>query len=201
MPRFLTLLSTLYLLTACSGYKDTFTPEGTPNLVQVAPGLWRMGQPPTAKAWRELRTRIAPAAIDVAVIKLNDESEGTDYPAEDFGWKVARLPIPPEDGKPWSVLARPDRKTVEQIVQLVSDFRSLGFVVVWHCSHGRDRTGLISALVGMRLLGWSKDRAWQDMQSHGFRWELPALDSYWITEVPASEAPHGSKKAGVQEAP
>jgi hypothetical protein len=47
-----------------------------------------------------------------------------------------------------------------------------------------NRTSLISALVGMKLFGWSKDYAWQDMLKHGFRWELPDLDAYWLEDVP-----------------
>jgi hypothetical protein len=42
---------------------------------------------------------------------------------------------------------------------------------------------LVSALVGMRLLGWSKDAAWKNMIDHGFRWELPDLDAFWMTDV------------------
>lgn len=55
--------------------------------------------------------------------------------------------------------------------------------MIWHCSHGRDRTSLASALVQMRLFGMSKRAAWDDMIAHGFRWELPDLDLYWLEDV------------------
>jgi hypothetical protein len=119
-------------------------------------------------------------------VKLDDEKEGSDDLAMQlFGWMVVRLPIPPEDDKPWTALEKPNPATVETIVSTILEAQEAGRVVAWHCVHGRDRTGLITALVGMRLLGWSKAQAWQDMLDHGFRWELPDLDAYWLEDVPS----------------
>ena len=92
-------------------------------------------------------------------MKLNDDTEGPDTPPE--GWVLRKRPIPPEDDKPWSVVEKPDPKAVWAIVDEIVAAYTVGGVVIWHCSHGRDRTGLIAALVGMRLLGWSKTAAWQ----------------------------------------
>ena len=91
--------------------------------------------------------------------------------------------MPPEDDKVWTVLVKPNPQEVQLAVQTIVDAHAAGKVVAWHCVHGRDRTGLISALVGMRLFAWSKDYAWKDMLSHGFRWELPDLDAYWVENV------------------
>ena len=179
------MLAAILVTTGCTSFVDTTTPAGVPNLLQFAPKMYRMGQPPaTEAAWRELARRIAPNGEPVVIVKLDDETEGNDDLATQlYGWEVARLAIPPEDDKPWTVFEPPDVKTVQTIVQTIVEARLDGKVVAWHCVHGRDRTGLVSALVGMRLFGWSKDAAWKDMLAHGFRWELPDLAAFWIADV------------------
>lgn len=174
----------LGLLGCTPQFVDTTTPGGVPNLVEFAPRMWRMGQPPTVAAWRELAARIAPHGESVVVVKLDDEVEGDDRPAEALGWTVVRVPMPPEDDKIWTVFEKPDPKMVGVAVATVLNAHTAGKVVVHHCVHGRDRTSLIAAIVGMKLFGWTKDQAWQDMLAHGFRWELPDLDAYWLEDVP-----------------
>jgi protein-tyrosine phosphatase len=177
-------LTTLFACVLGCGFTSTVTPAGTPNLVRVSPNLWRMGQPPTEAAWRELPTLISPSAAGVVIVKLDDEEEGDDSPAEKlFGWTVVRVPLPPKDDQPWTVLVVPKKEDVHRALYAILDAQAAGKTVAWHCVHGRDRTGLITALVGMKALGWSKKQAWKDMIAHGFRWELPDLDAYWIEDV------------------
>jgi hypothetical protein len=172
------------LLAACApAYAPIVTPAGTANLHRFAPGLWRMGQPPSIAAWEELRGVIAPNGERVVVVKLNDVAEGSDAHAVAMGWILDYVPLYPEDDKPWTVLLEPDSRAVRIAVDDVLAWRKAGYVVVWHCSHGEDRTGLVSGLVGMRLLGWTKEEAWRDMLEHGFHWELPGLDAYWSEKV------------------
>lgn len=176
----------LCALVGCApGFTPTQTPAGTPNLEQYAPGMWRMGEPPSGAAWEELRLLVAPRGERVTVVKLNDEAEGSDdYAERVLGWTVVRVPLPPEDDKPWTVLVMPLPDDVSAAVDAVFLARDRDEVAVVHCTHGRDRTSLVAALVQMRLHGWSKERAWEDMISHGFRWELPDLDAYWALHVP-----------------
>jgi len=163
----------------CHPFVDTTTPAGIPNLATFGAKMYRMGQPPNDSAWRELAN-----GEQVVVVKLDDETEGNDDSANRlFNWDVERFSIPPEDDKPWTVLLKPDAATVTKIVNTIIDAHEAGHVVVWHCVHGRDRTGLVSALVGMKLYGWPKDFAWQDMLNHGFRWELPDLAAFWLENV------------------
>lgn len=164
-------------------FMDTATPAGVPNLVEFAPNMWRMGQPP-AGSWNELAARIDPQSNGhVVIVKLDDEVEGNDDPAEVLGWSVVKIPIPPEDDKIWTVLVKPNPADVRRAVQSILAAHAAGSVVAWHCVHGRDRTGLISALVGMKMFGWTKQQAWNDMIAHGFRWELPDLDAYWFDDI------------------
>jgi peptidoglycan/xylan/chitin deacetylase (PgdA/CDA1 family) len=183
VPRFLAFL---LALVGCGGsFKDTTTPSGIPNIANVAPRLWRSGQlPPQEGVWRDLASRIAPNGEQVLIVKLDDEVEGNDDLAVSLlGWTVLRVPLPPEDDKVWTVLVKPEPEDVNKIVQAIVDAYNAGKVVLWHCVHGRDRTSLISALVQMKLFGMKKDAAWKDMLAHGFRWELPDLDAYWVEDV------------------
>ena len=161
-------------------FVDT-TVNGVPNLTQVAPRLWRMGQPESPTAWSWVQSEVGPNR-GVTIVKLNDDAEGVDTPPE--GWTLLKRAIPPEDDKPWTVVDKPDPKVVWGIVDEIVAIYIAGGTVIIHCTHGRDRTGLVTALVAMRLFGWSKDAAWKDMITHGFRWELPDLDAFWVENVP-----------------
>lgn len=181
-PKF--LLPVLALLGCVPKFVDTTTPGGVPNLFQYAPKMWRMGQPPTDAAWTELSWLISPNHEQVTVVKLDDETEGSDDYAETaLGWEVIHVPMPPEDDKNWTVLVKPNPGQVRLAVNSIITAHAAGKVVVHHCVHGRDRTSLITALVGMKLFGWTKEYAWNNMLQHGFRWELPDLDAYWIEDV------------------
>lgn len=164
-----------------SDFEDTNN-NGIPNLYMVAPKLWRMGQPVGEGAWRYLHQVFGTGPV--TIVKLDDEKEGSDDLATSmFAWSVVRFAIPPEDDRPWTALEKPDPATINLIVDTILMAHAGGQTVAWHCVHGRDRTGLITALVGMKLLGWTKAEAWQNMLDHGFRWELPDLDAYWLEDV------------------
>lgn len=174
------------------GYADTYTPGGIPNFhpfpdgyrgAANVPGMYRTGVPPTPAAWAELRRLIEVPGKRVTKVVLHDAAEGDESPAVAFGWNVVWVPLPPEDDKPLTVFAKPHRADVERAVQAILDAHARGDVVVWGCVHDRDRGGVVSALVGMRLLGWSKDQAWDYAIKTGLRWELPDLDAYWIENV------------------
>ena len=175
-------------IAGCGGYSDTYTSAGIPNLHRFAPSMWRTGLPPNAAAWQQLREMVEESGKHVTKVVLHDVVEGDESPAVAFGWNVVSIPLPPEDDKPLTVFVRPAKMDVDRAVQAILDARARGDVVVWGCVHDRDRGGLVSALVGRRMFGWSKDAAWKYALDTGLRWELPDLDAYWIeygkTEVP-----------------
>jgi hypothetical protein len=177
-PRFLFPL--LALLGCNPQFVDTTTPAGVPNLEQFAPGMWRMGQPPDAAAWKELASRIAPNGEQVVIVKLNDDKEGSDDPAVALGWTVVKIPMPPEDDKPWTVFEKPSVKDVSSAVETIEAAHKQGKVVAWHCTHGRDRTSLVSAALGNSMFDWTEDEMESDMTKHGFRWVLPDLTLYFV---------------------
>ena len=135
---------------------------GMVNFSEVAPGIYRSGQP-FSESWHYLKT------VGVKrVIKLNPDSEGDDSAALDFGMELCKCPISTMQ----QVLTEPDVQNLYLAVQLIQP----GTLV--HCSHGQDRTGLIIGL-WRRQQGVSKDDAYAEMKQHGFHWELFGLGKAW----------------------
>ena len=185
MPRWIASLLALLGLGGCAGqgvfYQDTYTPAGIPNFHVFAPGMYRTGVPPSQAAWNELRALVEVPGRPVTKIVLHDASEGDESPATAFGWNVVTIPLVPEADRPLTVFELPDRDDVHQAVQTILDAHARGDVVVWGCQHDRERGGLISALVGIALLHWTDDYAWQYMLDTGSRIEVtPGLLGFWL---------------------
>lgn len=48
-----------------------------------------------------------------------------------------------------------------------------------HCSHGRERTGLMIGLHRVEADGWSPKAAYQEMKDYGFRWVVFRMKDYF----------------------
>jgi hypothetical protein len=179
----------LALLGCTPKFVDT-TVNGVPNLTEYAPDMWRMGQSNDATAWSYVESRIVKPGKPVLVVKLNDDNEGDDSPVLSMdGWVLDKDFMPPEDDKPWTVFVKPNAMQVTQTVKMIIAAHEAGWVVVHHCTHGRDRTSLIAALVQKEMFHWTKQQAWDDMIAHGFRWELPDLTAFWLEDVAGKPVP------------
>ena len=170
----------LWLL-ALVGCAPTVYTNGVPNFAEVSPGLYRSGQP-TDAGWVYLKS------LGVkTVVKLNFEpTEGSDDTARSLGMDVHALSIQPEgDQDVWDdvlgTFKKPNGALLAEAVRLLRAATPDNATLV-HCSHGQDRTGLA---VGMyrRSLGWSKDRAWDEMIGRGFHPELVGLTTFWAEDV------------------
>ena len=140
--------------------------SGVPNFARVdfypSPGVFRGGQP-TDEGWQQL--------YDLGVrniIKLNEESEGSDAAGIKLGMTYQYHPIS---------LARmltigPDPVDFGQAL----DEGWPGTFV--HCQHGQDRTGLYVAMRRLRQ-GQTHGRAWLEMKHFGFHEELLGLLAYF----------------------
>lgn len=159
MKTLVILTAALLALCGCA----TQPPHGVPNLAQVAPGIYRGGQP-TAEGWRYLQS------LGVNnVVKLNTVAEGSDAPAQRLGMRVVACPINLLE----QTLGEPNSN---QLWLAVGNVR-LGTYI--HCAHGQDRTGLVVAMYRVRC-GWSKPAAEAEMLAHGFHPWLRGL--YWAWE-------------------
>ena len=141
--------------------------NGIPNLASVVPGIYRGGQP-DASGWAWLRAQGV-----TNVIKLNEESEGSDAECERLGMIVHRYPISLEEqtiGKPPAF----------KLHGAAANIKPGTFV---HCSHGQDRTGLVIAAWRVAN-GWHKETAKTEMILHGFHPLLRGLMWSWEQDVP-----------------
>ena len=158
--------------------------NGVPNLrAVVAPGrpiVYRGGQP-TAEGWRYLQNELH--VTDVVKlngpVESNDQAE--DQPARDLGLRVAVHTMPPVDygwdlRTPGQLREGPTLRQAAEAVAAIA--RATGPVYV-HCSHGRDRTGLIVGLYRVFVDHVDPALARAEMASAGYRPINRGLDTVW----------------------
>lgn len=176
-------LAPLLLLCLLLGCKSSPVTHGIPNLAQVEPGVWRGGQP-TDEGWKWLKSQNV-----TVVIKLNTESEGSDWTAFNIGMNVWHVPItlsqqtgltkirPNYFSDAISGFHMPEAQLAS--FGLPADY-SKGNVFI-HCEHGQDRTGLFVACyrVAGHQEGWTKAAAEKEMLSLGFHESLHGLWEFW----------------------
>jgi len=142
-------------------------PAPVDNFQVVVPHeIYRSGQPISAADWAYLES------VGVkTIIKLNEFSSKASaaveiQEAKKHGIKVIPVYMQPEDFphnlNPW---ARPDEA---QLMRAVSELENKNNgVMLVHCSHGKDRTGLVVALYSVRNKNYCKDTAYQQMKFYG----------------------------------
>jgi hypothetical protein len=183
-PCFLLLLAAL--LSSCvsplgTPRRSADAPVGVPNLALVAPGIYRCGQP-TVEGWIYLHS------LGVSnVIKLNTVEEGSDAPAVLLGMTVHHYPIPADQQFMPGSVSQAD---------LAAAVREIQPGTVVHCTHGKDRTGLVIGLWRVRQ-GWTRELAYAEMRQYRFHPILVGLYAAWssarpppaVTNSPALSSP------------
>ena len=139
--------------------------EDIPNFYQVAPHLYRGGQP-TDRGLLRLKSE----GIKT-VISFRDEYRIIDLEAECL--KVLGIQF---ESIPMSPFTEPSEEAVELFFSLVRDSRLHPIFV--HCMHGQDRTGLMVSLYRLKVDGWNANEAFQEMLKFGFH---PSFEN--LTEV------------------
>lgn len=148
----------LALVAGCSTRPATL--HGIPNFAQVAPGVYRGGEP-AAEGWAYLKS------LGVhRVVKLNCE------PSLPSGMETIHCEIPFFDQ-----LFEPPK--VDTVCRAVDAIKPGTFV---HCEHGQDRTGLIIAEWRVYRCDWTREQARKEMLAMGFHRILFGLDWYWERE-------------------
>jgi hypothetical protein len=184
---YLSTVAVLFVVTV-GGDHPKPPPAGIPNfaIVDVASKVYRGGQPPTPEAWAELKE----LGVE-RIIKLNQESEGSDAAGVALGLKVVYLPISVMD----QLIGSPQHATLDQAV---AEMR-LGKCFV-HCGGdarskpdsvaarmgtqgGQDRTGLAVACFRVWGQHWTKADAEKEMLARGFHPGLPGLARFWREQV------------------
>jgi hypothetical protein len=165
-------------LLALIGCSPTTLTHGVPNLAQVDPeaNVWRSGQITTAEGW----TWVKGLGVQ-RVVKLNFAEEGSDDGARAIGLEVYDFAIEP-NGDLVSVVELPDS---ERIALAVATLRRGNALV--HCTHGQDRTGVVTGVYRLEVSRWRRSQAWGEMLDHGYHWELPALTAWWLDFDPVAQ--------------
>jgi hypothetical protein len=166
--------------------------NGIPNLHAVAGEesgghrVFRGGQP-TPEGWSYLHDTLGVTTLGVTtVVKLNAPEEswgqGVDEPARQLGMTVVDASIPPHDyGLVPRSLPQPFEGIPEDRIALaVATLANADHGAVYvHCTHGRDRTGLIVGLFRVLEQQWAPKKAWDEMNEEGFRPLNVNLFVYW----------------------
>jgi protein tyrosine phosphatase (PTP) superfamily phosphohydrolase (DUF442 family) len=123
--------------------------RGVSYAAEVAPGLYRGGQPDEAGiAW--LKSLGVKTVINLR--HYHGDTEGQRVTAA--GLRYERIPLESSDA--------PERKEVARFLALVND-PALRPIYV-HCLHGVDRTGTMMAVYRMEMEGWSNAEAFAEME-------------------------------------
>ena len=166
---------------ACS---PTVWINGVPNLAQVDTNIWRAGQIATQEGWNWI-AQLA-SGRKVHVIKLNFDTEGSDALALQMGFDVVYVPIQPEGDQDvvddvLSTFRAPDAANIARAKSVLTSCKlhpDTDFCIV-HCTHGQDRTGLVTGEHRVENDGWTKQRAYDEMRAHHFHPELHGLYETW----------------------
>lgn len=168
-------------------------PAPISNFQVVSPGrtdgtgaVYRSGQPETECDWQYLEK----LGIKT-VVKLNEFSDKVDAETERCIAKTHHIDVityymQPED---WphnlNLSAHPDE---EVLLQAVETLKNNNRPVLVHCSHGKDRTGLVVAAYSVLYKNYCKNFAIKEMEHYGANPLLselkPMLDSPKIKEGP-----------------
>ena len=126
------------------------TMEGVPNLHKVDDGVYRSAQP-SALGMKHLAAAGFKMVINLRSFHTDtDEAEGTGLHLEQIAMKT------------WA----PKVAEVDRFLFLVMD--PANRPVLFHCWHGADRTGTLSALYRVVVQGWSKEVAIDEMKNGGY---------------------------------
>ncbi len=131
-------------------------------------GIYRGGQPQDETDWTFLK------GIGVkTVVKLNEYAKGDNtvqqevLEARNHGIKLIQLPMQPEDWPHnWNLWVTPSPDKLNAAEHEIANKDN--WPVFVHCSHGKDRTGLVVALYRVAHNNYCKDNAYKEMNDYGY---------------------------------
>jgi protein tyrosine phosphatase (PTP) superfamily phosphohydrolase (DUF442 family) len=127
-----------------------------PNLGQMAPNLYRGGQPEEA-GFAELKK----LGIEIVVNFRETEKAEKEERARVEALGIRYVEIP------WSGFDDPAHKDVAQFLQVLKE--NPGKKVFFHCRRGAERTGVMGATYRMAFEGWTAEQALHEMEQFKFR--------------------------------
>jgi hypothetical protein len=150
------------------------------NYGVVWPGkLTRSGLPDSDSEWRWLRHQ----GVKSIVTFLGHDDDDVDY--EKYGFEhVLRIPLDDEDV--------PTEAQSRSFLAFVQDPNH--WPVHMHCHAGKDRTGMMAALVRYAVDGWSLDRALAEARPYRKGKDLAEFRVEWLEKWAALHAPGSERR-------
>lgn len=157
------------LLPEQSQYQGIFTPAPPPgdlaNFASVASGLYR-GARPTARGLCLLKELGIKTVISLENLEAVVDWEKKN--SETLGLQFINLPM--------SVFSPPTPDQVSTFLAQVQD--PARKPVYFHCMQGSDRTGTMGLVYRISVDHWDFERAYREMQQHGFHEYLLGLQAF-----------------------
>lgn len=149
------------------------------NFSQVGPGIFRGGRIEEESQLRLLKRLGVKTILNLQggdlnsiygpLIPLFEKGERLEVRQEEKAWADrngflwANLPL-----NSLSEVSRSQAKLIRQAVAMIQDPRLQPVYV--HCEHGIDRTGLVVALLRIKVQRWPVERAYAEMEANGRNW-------------------------------
>ncbi|MBN1533710.1 MAG: tyrosine-protein phosphatase [Spirochaetes bacterium] len=159
-PGIAALLAATLLLPGCTtgrnqgarpdDWAQPVTRPGAPNLFRVSETFYRGAQPST-EGMRELKRLGITTVINLRANHSDRQALG------DTGLRYIYLPM-----TAWN----PEYRDVIRFLKVVTD--PVNQPVFLHCMHGADRTGMLTAVYRMTVMGWPREKAISEMKEGGF---------------------------------
>ena len=135
------------------GADNPAAPKSLPRFHQVAPGVYRGGQPKEG-GYEWLKQRGVKT-----IINLRDERDERKH-VESLGFNYVYLPMDARD--------EISPSAIQTFLETVSDpARQPVFV---HCHRGADRTGFMVGVYRIAKQGWTPEQAYDEARDIGMRW-------------------------------
>lgn len=153
---------------------------GSFNFKQLAPGVYRSGQPKTLSDFQTLTNN----GVN-RIVKLNTEDLDLELKlAAQVGITVTNIPI-----SLWEQFFGVSESKMNSALANVMPGTDI------HCKNGWDRTGLLCGMFAVEVLHWNKSTAYNYMLTNGFHPSLFGLKAYWdfhVFDTNAAPAPKAS---------
>jgi len=153
------------------------------RFAKVDDGIYKGSKPKTDADFRFLRSIGIINILELRFLPMLDSAERALARKYGMGFKTIYInasPVPPSP------------KHVNLALLTLRDKRL--HPIYFHCDIGRDRTSLIEGLYDIYFRGMSKEDAWREMKSYGFKesWTLRGLKTYFEKHAhrpPSLDAP------------
>ncbi|MBC7371188.1 MAG: tyrosine-protein phosphatase [Bdellovibrionaceae bacterium] len=156
-----------FLFIAAVTFASTFaSAHNIPNFQQVHKELFRGGRP-SVQDLRDLKK------MGIRTI-LNLENDNKAVAAETDVAKALNFNY---ISIPTATFFKPSDENVDRIQEILKNPNN--YPIFIHCTHGRDRTGLMMGIYRVEADGWDPKLAYKEMVDLGFRKVLLALKGYY----------------------